>query len=115
MLINSEECIGCKACIAACPYDVRTYMEQPEYYLDFSTGDGMEPEHLAGTVSKCNFCYQRIEAGGQPACMELCPGRARYWGDLDDPDSEVSKLLEGRETMRYMEGEGTSPSTIYLI
>ena len=115
VLINSEECIGCKACIAACPYDVRTYMEQPEYYLDFSTGDGMEPEHLAGTVSKCNFCYQRIEAGGQPACMELCPGRARYWGDLDDPDSEVSKLLEGRETMRYMEGEGTSPSTIYLI
>ena len=90
-------------------------MEQPEYYLDFSTGDGMEPEHLAGTVSKCNFCHQRIEAGGQPACMELCPGRARYWGDLDDPDSEVSKLLEGRETMRYMEGEGTSPSTIYLI
>lgn len=115
VLINADECIGCKACIAACPYDVRTLVEQPEYYLDFSTGDGMEPEHVAGAVSKCNFCYQRIEAGGQPACMELCPGRARYWGDLDDPDSEVSQIIAGRETMHYMEDEGTAPSTIYLI
>lgn len=114
--INTEECIGCKACVAACPYDVRHLIEgEPEFYLDFATGDGMEPTHLAGTIDKCNLCYQRITDGGIPACMELCPGRARFWGDLDDPESEISKAIEGRETMKWLESEGTEPSTLYLV
>lgn len=115
VLINSDECIGCKACLAACPYDARTFIEDPSWYLDFSTGDGMEPQHDAGVVEKCNFCWQRIEAGKVPACMELCPGSARTWGDLDDPESDASKALAGRETMRYREEDSTEPSTIYLI
>lgn len=114
--VNAEECIGCKACIAACPYDVRTLLNaEPEYYLDFATGDSYAPEHLGGTIDKCNLCYQRITDGGIPACMELCPGRARFWGDLDDPESEISKAIEGRETMKWLESEGTEPSTLYLV
>lgn len=116
VLVDASECIGCKACISACPYDVRTLNEsEPEYYLDFSVGDGAEPEHIGSTIDKCNLCYQRIVNGGAPACMELCPGRARFWGDIDDAESEVSKLVASRETMHYLESEGTDPSTIYLV
>ncbi len=114
--VNTDECIGCKACVSACPYDVRTLLDaEPEYYLDFAVGDGYDLEHKGGTIDKCNLCYQRITNGKVPACMELCPGRARYWGDLDDPSSEISKAVAGRETMKWMEAEGTEPSTIYLV
>lgn len=113
--IDSEKCIGCKACIGACPYDVRTLLEEPVYYLDVTVGDGFAPNHIAGTVEKCDFCYDRIQSGGIPACMDLCPGRARVWGDLDDPESEISLLLERRETMRLLEEEGTQPSVFYLL
>lgn len=116
VLVNTDECIGCKACVLACPYDVRTLLDpEPEYYLDFATGDGYEPEHKGGTIDKCNFCYQRIKNGQVPACMELCPGRARYWGDIDDPASEISQVIAGREIMHWLEDEGTAPSTMYLV
>lgn len=116
VLVNAEECIGCKACIAACPYDVRVLNEdEPAYYLDFALGDGAEPDHMGGAVDKCNFCYQRIMNDRKPACMELCPGRARFWGDLDDPESDASKALEGRDTMHYLDSEGTEPTTLYLV
>lgn len=115
VLIDASACIGCKACIAACPYDVRTMVEDPAFYLDFPTGDGMGPEHVAGTVEKCDLCHGRVEAGGAPACMDLCPARARAWGDLDDPESEACKMAEGREMRRLFEEEGTEPSVIYLF
>ena len=116
VLVDAEVCIGCKACINACPYGVRVLNDsEPEYYLDFAIGDGAEPEHVGDTVEKCNFCYQRIMNGRKPACMELCPGRARYWGDLDDPESEASKAMEGREVKYFMSEEGTEPTTAYLV
>ena len=61
------------------------------------------------------MCYQRIMNDRKPACMELCPGRARFWGDLDDPESDASKALEGRDTMHYLDSEGTEPATLYLV
>ena len=88
--VDSELCIGCESCIKACPYEgVRTLIKSPEYYLD-------------------------VVVGEVPACMQLCPGRARYWGDLDDPESDVSKAIEGRETMFLNEEAGTKPSVYYL-
>lgn len=113
--VDPKTCIGCKACIGACPYDVRTLVEDEAGYLDFPTGDAYAPAHIKGTVEKCDLCYDRIQAGGVPACMELCPGRARAWGDLDDPDSEASKMAAGREVVYLMEDLGTEPSTIYLV
>lgn len=113
--VDSEQCIGCESCIHACPYeDVRTLIETPEYYLDVVVGEFDAPAHKEGTVEKCTFCYNLIDRGEVPACMQLCPGRARYWGDLDDPESEVSKAIEGRDVMLLNEEAGTAPQVYYL-
>lgn len=113
--VDEETCIGCKSCMEACPYDVRRLIEnEPEYYLELPIGDPAAKGHKGGTVEKCDFCAGRIDRGEKPACMELCPGRARYWGDLDDPESEVSQFLSGRNATVLLEEEGTSPSVYYV-
>lgn len=113
--INQEDCIGCGSCITACPYDVRTLIEdEPEYVVDFPLGDWDAPKHIANTVEKCTFCTHRLDRGDKPACMELCPGRARYWGDLDDPDSEISSFLKGKDYERLLEDAGTEPNVFYV-
>ena len=113
--VDEETCIGCKSCMEACPYDVRRLIEnEPEYYLELPIGDPAAKSHKGGTVEKCDFCAGRIDRGENPACMELCPGRARYWGDLDDPESEVSQFLSGRNATVLLEEEGTSPSVYYV-
>lgn len=113
--VDEETCIGCKSCMEACPYDVRRLIEnEPEYYLELPIGDPAAKSHKGGTVEKCDFCAGRIDRGEKPAYMELCPGRARYWGDLDDPESEVSQFLSGRNATVLLEEEGTSPSVYYV-
>lgn len=113
--VDEETCIGCKSCMEACPYDVRRLIEnEPEYYLELPIGDPAAKSHKGGTVEKCDFCAGRIDRGEKPACMELCPGRARCWGDLDDPESEVSQFLSGRNATVLLEEEGTSPSVYYV-
>ena len=113
--VDEETCIGRKSCMEACPYDVRRLIEnEPEYYLELPIGDPAAKSHKGGTVEKCDFCAGRIDRGEKPACMELCPGRARYWGDLDDPESEVSQFLSGRNATVLLEEEGTSPSVYYV-
>lgn len=114
--IDQELCIGCESCVKACPYDgVRTLLKgEPEYYLEVTVGEADAPVHRGGTMEKCTFCKNLIDRGEEPACMQLCPGRARYWGDLDDPESAVSKAIEGREYELLFESEGTGPSVYYL-
>ena len=115
VFVDTDLCIGCESCIKACPYEgVRTLIKSPEYYLDVVVGEYDAPPHKGGTVEKCDFCAGRIDRGEKPACMELCPGRARYWGDLDDPESEVSQFLSGRNATVLLEEEGTSPSVYYV-
>ena len=115
VVVDNETCIGCESCIQACPYDVRTLIaEEPRFYFDFALGDYDAPTHEIHTVEKCTFCANRIDRGESPACMELCPVRARIWGDLDDPASEISKRLAESKPTRLLESEGTSPSVYFV-
>lgn len=113
---DAEKCTGCRQCIEACPYSgVRQFSAQePGYYLDFAIGDADAPLHKCKTVSKCTFCIHRLVKGKVPACMELCIGRCRYFGDLDDPDSDVSKAVKGRKYYHLLDAKGTKPSIFYL-
>jgi molybdopterin-containing oxidoreductase family iron-sulfur binding subunit len=112
---DNEKCIGCKLCLTACPYEVRVfYEEEPEYVVDFAVGDFDAPTHMAKTSTKCTFCVNRIDRGSLPACMELCPGRARYWGDIDDPDSDISKFLADKTSTRLLEEAGTGPNVYFI-
>lgn len=96
VLVDPKKCIACGACIAACPYDAR--------YL-----------HPAGYVSKCTFCAHRIEQGRLPACVETCPTFCRTFGDLDDPESPVSRALREAERVDVLRPElGTKPKLFYL-
>lgn len=114
--IDWETCIGCKTCITACPYDgVRTYVDgEPSYFLDFAVGDASIPAHKANVVEKCTFCVHRVDRGERPACVDICRAMARFWGDLDDPGSDVSKLLAEREYDQLLAESGTGPN-VYLL
>ena len=113
--VLEDKCIGCKSCIQACPYDVRTLIEKPEYYVDdVQLGRRTEIPCTDGVVAKCTFCKDLIVQGKNPACMDLCPARARFWGDLDDPNSDVSKLIASRDDDVLREDAGTEPRVFYL-
>ncbi len=114
--VDSSLCIGCRACIMACPYDNVRMMNEgdPEYYLDVVVGEADAPVHQKGTVEKCTFCHNLIDRGEVPACMQLCLAGARFWGDLDDPESDVSKAIEGRKYRKLREDAGTAPNVFYL-
>ncbi len=94
--IDRKKCVGCKACITACPYDVR--------YI--------HPEH--GWADKCSFCQQRLAEGKEPACVATCIGRSRMFGDLDDPNSEVSQLLRDNSSRVLKPEVGTRPNVYYI-
>ena len=112
-----DKCIGCRMCMAACPYTgVRNFnWEEPSYTIDFKTGAGNVPEHQKHTVEKCTMCWHRLAEGEEPRCINLCPERARTWGDFDDPNSEVSKLIREREYTQLLPEQGTRPSVYYLV
>ena len=81
--VDYELCIGCGSCVEACPYEgVRTTItEEPEYYLDVVVGEVDAPPHKVNTTEKYNFCYNLIDRGEVPACMQLCPA-ARATGAI---------------------------------
>jgi molybdopterin-containing oxidoreductase family iron-sulfur binding subunit len=114
---NYDDCLGCQACILACPYSkVRTYNEEkPHYYSEYPLGDDGVALQQKGTVSKCTLCHHRIDQGLEPNCIEVCPAKARYFGNAGDAESEVAQLLKEREYIRFLEEKGTEPSIYYLV
>ena len=112
-----DVCIGCRSCMMACPYEgVRTFIEgDPQFNYEWAVGDPDVPGAIANTVQKCTFCVDKLARGERPACVDICVGRARFFGDLDDPDSEVSQLLASREYEQLLPGCGTGPAVYYLV
>lgn len=117
VLIDNERCMGCQYCVVTCPYGTRYYLEEIEGYVKgFETPYEQKghKKHKRGTVEKCDFCIKRVEKGEQPACVVSCIANARYFGDLDDPHSEVSKLIIQRRGYTINPELGTEPSVYYL-
>lgn len=113
---DNETCIGCKLCLDACPYQtVRVFLEtEPKYHIDHAMGDAAAPAHHMNTVDKCTFCAHKLDRGEQPACIDVCPGRARTFGDLNDPSSDIAKKLAARDSEQLKASAGTNPS-VYLL
>ena len=112
---DPEICIGCQSCMMACPYQVRVYNDgDPDWVLDFSVGRTDAFQHVANTVEKCTFCKNLVDEGEDPMCVQACVGFARTFGDLDDPESEISKLIASREVEQLLAEQGTNPSVYYL-
>lgn len=112
-----DKCIGCRMCMSACPYTgVRSFnWEEPKFTIDFPVGASDVPNHQRHVVEKCTMCWHKLAKNEEPACVEVCPARARFWGDLDDSSSEVAKLVGEREHIRLLEERGTNPSVYYLV
>jgi Fe-S-cluster-containing dehydrogenase component len=74
----------------------------------------VKPVRKPGVVEKCTFCYHRTSNGLQPACVEVCPSKARIFGDQDDPKSEIAQLLKAKRSFRLQEEKGTKPNVHYV-
>jgi len=133
IIVDYEKCVGCRYCIIACPYQQRTFFsnDKKEYFDDQGLTEleviGRELNPLQpGTVVKCNFCLDRTEEGihkglkpgmdreATPACVNNCPVSARTFGDLDDPNSNVSILIRKKKGFQLHPEFGTDPSVYYI-
>ncbi len=119
VLVDAGKCIGCRYCIMACPYEARTYNdgEAGEYFA----GKGLTiveevgaQQHTSGVVEKCTLCADRLDQGKQPACVATCPAEARIIGDLDDPASQVARLVADGLAKPRLEELGTRPSVFFI-
>ena len=113
VLMDFHRCIGCRFCMAACPYGSRSFN-----FRDPRPGIKEEnlkfPTRMKGVVEKCNFCAERLAVGQAPACVEASNG-ALIFGDLAKPDSEVRTLLKENYAIRRKQNLGTNPSVYYLV
>ncbi|MBP2626578.1 MAG: Psr/DMSO reductase-like protein chain iron-sulfur binding subunit [Firmicutes bacterium] len=99
VLVDKEKCIGCQYCMFACPYGVRTFNEETK------------------VVEKCTLCAHLQAAGKQPACVEKCPAGCRFVGDIDDPNSEVARVIKnaGSDSVHVLPDVGNQPSARYIL
>jgi Fe-S-cluster-containing dehydrogenase component len=129
VMMDYDRCIGCRYCQMACPYGARSFN-----WREFTEENPAVPEYGTpeierrprGVVEKCSFCYQRIDRGlelgltpgvdreATPACVNACPVGARIFGDLNDPESEISQVLKQQTTIRLFEDKGMEPRVFYL-
>lgn len=110
---DMHRCIGCKFCMAACPYGARNYnFLPPRDYIKELNPD--YPTRTLGVVEKCTFCNQRIDRGLLPFCVEASEGKIIF-GDLYDPNSEIRKVLSENMVIRRRVELGTQPMVFYII
>jgi Fe-S-cluster-containing dehydrogenase component len=113
---DMHRCIGCRFCMAACPYGSRSFnWLDPRKALKPELENKDYPTRTKGVVEKCTFCTERLAFGKIPACVEAAPKGALLFGDLEDPNSEVRKIVEEKLTIRRKAELGTGPAVYYLI
>jgi len=114
VVMDWHRCIGCRYCMAACPYGSRSFNwtdPRPnikEVNVDF-------PTRTKGVVEKCNFCDERLAKGKLPACVESCPQNALFFGDVDDAGSEIRQVLASEFAIRRKPELGTNPEVFYIV
>ncbi len=113
VLMDYHRCIGCRFCMAACPYGSRSFN-----FRDPRNGiaklNDQYPTRRKGVVEKCNFCAERLAVGKMPYCVEASGG-ALVFGDLYDPNSDVRQLLKDNYTIRRKQALGTDPAVYYIV
>ncbi|MCX6543333.1 MAG: 4Fe-4S dicluster domain-containing protein [Acidobacteria bacterium] len=114
VMMDWHRCIGCRYCMAACPYGSRSFnWKDPRPSLVQTTPDF--PTRSKGVVEKCTLCEERLAKGQPLACVAACPAKALVFGNLADPASEVRSLLRSRFTIRRKPELGTRPAIYYIV
>jgi molybdopterin-containing oxidoreductase family iron-sulfur binding subunit len=118
VVIDYEWCIGCRCCMAACPYGARHFNwgepSIPKGELNSSTHYLGNRPRPPGVVEKCTFCIQRVRDGRYPACVEVCPVGARKFGNLLDPESEIRYIIENKRVLVLKQELNTQPKFFYF-
>jgi Fe-S-cluster-containing dehydrogenase component len=114
VMMDMHRCIGCRFCMAACPYGARSFnFRDPRPFIKKEL-DREYPTRTKGVVEKCIFCYERLAKGVMPACVEASKG-ALVFGDIDNPESDVRRVLDSSFSIRRKPELGTQPSVYYVI
>jgi molybdopterin-containing oxidoreductase family iron-sulfur binding subunit len=113
-MMDYHRCIGCRFCMAACPYGARSMNYRDPRPLIRKINPNF-PTRTKGVVEKCNFCEERLSRGILPACVLACGESALIFGDMEDRRSEVRRLLDGRFSIRRKPQLGTKPQVYYLL
>jgi molybdopterin-containing oxidoreductase family iron-sulfur binding subunit len=114
IMMDYHRCIGCRYCMAACPYGARSFnWKDPRPFIKNINQDF--PTRTKGIVEKCNFCEERLAKGLMPACVEACKDRALTFGDLAAPESKVKVLLSEKYSIRRKPFLGTEPKVYYVL
>jgi len=110
VLVDHHRCIGCRYCMIACPYNARffNFKENEEW------PNKEYPKRSHGVVESCNFCAHLVDKGGVPACTTACPEGALVFGNLDDPESRISRVIAENSVKRIREDLGTEPKVYYI-
>lgn len=113
VLVDWDKCIGCGACILACPYEQRFPVNDPR--TAFPDGADFKSPVVdrapAGVTAKCDFCYHRIDAGKEPACVEACPTNARIFGEVEG--EKLGNLISREHAWTLLPDKGTKPTVFY--
>ncbi len=113
VLMDFHRCIGCRFCMAACPFGARSFnYRNPRPFI--TETNKKFPTRSKGVVEKCNFCAERLAVGQLPACVEASDGKLAF-GDLYDPESEVRELIRSNYTIRRKQSLGTEPAVYYIV
>ncbi len=115
VMMDYHRCIGCRFCMAACPYGARSLnWRDPRPFIKTELNREY-PTRMRGVVEKCNFCFERLGKGQIPACVEACKDKALIFGDVEDPNSEIRKVLVSNPTIRRKPHLGTRPQVYYIM